>query len=748
MFGNYLKSKRNSVLAGLVLTAMVIALQHFGEFSETLVRLNGLIYDIRLEATIEPRKSDTTILIVDLDERSMQAEGRWPWSRFKIAKMIEKLAADGAVVVALDIMFSEPEPNHVESVVNMLKRDGAEQDILGLVESYTQEADADLAFSEAIQSTDTVISMLFNPTDEIKAGRLPPQVIKFDTDDLEHIASAQFYGYVGNIELFNQTAPGIGFMNAFPDSDGIIRSTSLFANYNNQFFPSLALEATRLYSLAENVEVITADLDGLRTVTGIKIGRKILPTDATGKVLVPFKGPRESFRYISATDLLNDRLPPGTFDSTMVFIGTSAVGNADLRSTPVGVQYPGVEVHANVAEALLSELAPDREAALRQKVIPSRPDWMIAGILALLLTIGLILSILLPALGPLSIAVFGFALVAALIWFDFYMWSVQKISLAMATPLLLSFGLTIMNIGVGFFTESGKRKQIKGIFDQYVPPAHIDKMLQNPESLNTAGERKEMSVLFSDIRSFTTISEKLTATELANLLNRYFSPITQAIFEHQGTIDKYVGDMVMAFWNAPLNDENHAENSIMCAFKMLEITETLTKEFEAEGWPEIRVGVGINTGEMNVGDMGSEYRRAYTVLGDSVNLGSRLEGLTKFYGVDLLVSEFTVAKCPNLSFRPIDKVRVKGKDTAVSILEPIHPDVAKKQEVVDELAQYHDAYEAYLAQNWPEATEKFKALLGLNPDRKVYSIFIERIDILKEHPPGEDWDGSFTHTSK
>lgn len=737
MFFNYLKRQRTSILLGLAMTALVIAIQHFGETSPTLERINGLIYDIRLEATIQPRETETTILILDLDERSMQAEGRWPWSRFKIAKMIEKLAEDGAVVVALDIMFSEPEPNHVSSVINLLQNEGADNNILGLLNSYTEQADADIAFSEAIQSTDTVISMLFNETDEIQAGTLPSPVIRFDTDDLEHIASHTYFGYVANIELFNQTAPGIGFMNALPESDGFIRSTLLFANHNNQFYPSLALETTRLYSLADEVQVQTADLEGVRTITGVKIGRQTIPTDAIGKVLVPFKGPARSFKYISATDLLNDRVPPGTFDSAIVFVGTSAVGNADLRSTPVGVQYPGVEVHANVAEALLYP-----------EYLPSVPDWMIAGILVLLLLIGLLLSLVLPALGPLTIAVFGIVLIGSLIWFDFYMWSEQKISLAMATPLLLSFGLTIMNIAVGFFTESGKRKQIKGIFDQYVPPAHIEKMLQNPELLNTAGERKEMSVLFSDIRSFTTISEKLTAADLANLLNRYFSPITQSIFEHQGTIDKYVGDMVMAFWNAPLNDEDHAEHSIMCAFKMLEITEELTREFVEEGWPAIKIGVGINTGEMNVGDMGSEYRRAYTVLGDAVNLGSRLEGLTKFYGVELLVSEFTVAKCPKMSFRPIDKVRVKGKDKAVSILEPIHPDIAQRADVVDELNRYKAAYDFYLAQDWPTATEKFNALLALNPDRKVYSIYLERIDILIENPPGDDWDGSFTHTSK
>lgn len=738
MFFNYLKEQRTSITLGILITLLVLALQMFGQGTATLQRINGLIYDIRLKSAIQPRPEVlTTILIVDLDERSMQTEGRWPWSRFKIGKLIEKMADDNAAIIALDIMFSEPEPNPVESVVKLLKQNEVDESLLETVSQYTEQADADIAFSESIQIVDTVISMLFNDTDEIKAGSLPPTSIVFDTDDLSAVASRQYYGHVSNIELFNQTAKGIGFLNADPASDGFIRSTSLFANYQNKFYPSLALEAVRLYTLAPEVEVQTANIKGFRTVTGVKLNDLFIPTSATGSVLVPYKGPARSYRYISATDVLNDRLPEGTFDSAIVFVGTSAVGNADLRATPVGVQYPGVEVHANVVEALLYP-----------EYLPSEPDVMEATLWFLLIFLGLLLSTLLPSLGPRAIAIFGFAILAGLISFDYYMWAVQKVSLSLATPLLLCFTLTVVNIAMGFFTESGKRKQIKGIFDQYVPPAHIDKMLQNPESLNTAGERKEMSVLFSDIRSFTTISEKLSAADLANLLNRYFSPITQAIFEHQGTIDKYVGDMVMAFWNAPLNDEDHAEHSIQCAFKMLEITEELTKQFVAEGWPAIRIGVGINTGEMNVGDMGSEYRRAYTVLGDAVNLGSRLEGLTKFYGVDLLVSEFTVAKCPKLTFRPIDKVRVKGKDTAVSILEPVHPDLANDKATLDEIAQYHDAYDDYLAQSWSKAEQKFQALLAHNPNRKVYSIYLERIEILKEHPPGEDWDGSFTHTSK
>ncbi len=740
MFLAYLNKHRRSILIGFTVTILIMMVEYFGSESSIMQRINGLIYDVRLNVQLQltpTRKSDTTIIVIDIDEKSLEKEGRWPWSRVKVAKMIEKLADAGAVVVTLDAIFTEPERNPVAETIELMKQNPTNKRLLETVGAYQEQADADTLMAKSLQSTDVVLGMLFVDDPNTRVGKLPTSVITFDTEDRTTIASLPYSGHVNNVPILQENSPGTGYINSTPETDGFLRRTSLIAQHEGQFYPSLALETARLFALADEVQVITADLDGSRGMTGVKIGRKNIPTDVYGRILVPYKGPARSYPYISATDLLHDNIDVELFDSAVVLIGTSAVGNADLRATPVGVQYPGVEVHANVVDALLNP-----------KIIPSEPDWMISGIFALLMLIGINLSVALPRLGPLSIALNGVAIVSLLVVLDYYAWSVQKTSLPMATTLMLAFTLTILNIAVGYFTESGRRKQIKGIFDQYVPPAHIDAMLEHPELLDTSGIRKEMTVLFSDIRSFTSISEKLTANELATLLSRYFSPITKSIFEHNGTIDKYVGDMVMAFWNAPLNDENHVANAIKCSFDMLDITEMLTKEFEKEGWPEIKVGIGLNTGEMNVGDMGSEYRRAYTVLGDAVNLGSRLESLTKFYGVDLLVNETCVAHCPEMTFRPMDKVRVKGKDTAVSIFEPIRPEVATNQQVIDELEQYHEAYQGYLDQNWPVATEKFNALIRKNPDRKIYSIYLERIDILKHESLEADWDGSFTHTSK
>ncbi|MFT4924720.1 MAG: adenylate cyclase [Phenylobacterium sp.] len=736
----YCRKRYTVILSGFALTAAVLFLQYVGpDHAAIYQRINGLIYDLRLNATLESRQTAHNIIVLDIDERSLEKEGRFPWSRAKIAKIIEKLADAGAVVVAFDVMFAEPERNPVSGVIQMLQQQNLphSQALVDQLSPMVESADADAIMARSLQLTDVVLGMAFYDDPLVKVGEMPPSAITFDTDDISHLHSLTFSGHTNNIKILQDNSPGIGFITSTPDQDSFIRSTSLIAQYNGQFYPSLALEAAKLYALADEIQVTTVQLDVSRSITGIKIGRKVIPTDEFGRVLIPFKGGQKSYPYISVTDLLHDNIIPDFFDSAIVFVGSSATGEADLRATPVGVQYPGVEVHANVIDGLLNP-----------EYIPSKPDWSEAAVLVLLVILGISLSLTMPVMGPLTIGITGVLIIIGLIGFDVYLWSVQKISLEMATLLLLAMLMTIMNIAIGFFTESGKRKQIKGIFDQYVPPAHIDQMLEDPDSLNLSGQRKEMTVLFSDIRGFTTISEKLTAQELATLLNRYFSPITKSIFEHQGTIDKYVGDMVMAFWNAPLNDEFHVQNSINCAFQMLDITEELTAQFEQEGWPEVRVGVGINTGEMSVGDMGSVYRRAYTVLGDAVNLGSRLEGLTKFYGVDLLVSETCVAHCPDMTFRLIDKVRVKGKHEAVSIYEPIRPEVASEADIVALLDQYHHAHQTYVSQDWSAAEKEFTTLLSNDPNRKVYSIYLERISILQHETLAEDWDGSFTHTSK
>jgi adenylate cyclase len=703
-----------------------------------LARFEGIIYDLRLRATLVDRTiTDQTIIIIDIDEKSLAAEGRWPWSRQKVATMVNNLADAGVAVVAFDILFSEPERNPADSVTQHLEANNI------VAPPFLLEAraalDADAIFAASLNSTDVVLGILFQGDASITQGELPFSVVKSEgISDLSKMTRISFNHYESNIKVLQTQTPGSGFINASYDDDGIIRRAALVAEYKGQFYPSLALEAARLLTLTDSIEMEIAHVgSGIQQISGVKWGKELIETDSFGRVLIPYRGDRNSFPYISASDVVNGKFAPEMFEGAVVFVGTSAVGLGDLRTTPVGLTYPGVEIHANVLEGLL---APE--------ILPYQPDWWEAAVGVTLIVLGVFCVFLFPTIGPLSLSTTVIVLLVLTSWFNYWLWLSQGISLMLTTSLLLIFLVGMYNLSLGFFKANSQKKMIKSIFDQYVPPAHIDKMLADPNSVNLDGERKVMTVLFSDIRSFTSISESLSASELKNLLNKYFNPITKSIFDHKGTIDKYVGDMVMAFWGAPLDDPQHAENALNAALDMQVITERLRGEFKNVGLPEIHVGIGLNTGSMSVGDMGSEYRRSYTVLGDAVNLGARLESLTKFYGVECLVSENTKVHCPSHVFRFIDRVKVKGKSEAITIYEPLNKQQLASAILQSESHLYEQAYQYYLGQDWPAAEQAFTKLISEFTERKIYQIYLTRLSTLKEQPSTGKWDGVFTHTDK
>ncbi len=735
-----LSAKKIAIMFGLAIVAVLILFQLAPAGSESkalLERLDGIFYDLRLKYTINYRPSyqDTKIVIVDIDEQSLAKEGRWPWSRRKLAKLNDALIDAGAIVIAYDVLFAEPERNPIDEL--SLTLGSSVVDKAGL-DSYYQAMDADAKMAEAISNGDIVLGVLFQNTANVSKGKLPATVLTLPSDvDIEQVHLPFFDSFIGNVDVLQANAMGQGFINSTADIDGSIRRAALLIKHQGQLYPSLALEAARLYSLAEQIPVLTAAEGETNVILGIDLNEQVIPSDEYGRVLVPYRGGQNSYPYLSASGVLAGQYKPELEDS-VVFIGTSAVGLADLRETPFGIQYPGVEVHANVFEGLIH---PD--------IFAYRPDLADELTVIYLFLAGIALAIIFPRLNAVKMALYGSALFIVTVNFNAYLWVSEKASLPLTTPIMLCFLITIVNIIIGFFAESNQKKLIKNMFDQYVPPAHIDKMIKDPSSVSFDGERKNLSVLFSDIRSFTSISEQMPANELKLLLNQYFSPITKTILDNKGTIDKYVGDMVMAFWGAPIHDEQHAKNAILGAFSMLKITADLREHFAAKSWPIVEVGIGINTGPMNVGDMGSEFRRSYTVLGDAVNLGSRLESLTKYYGLELLVSEYTREQAlADFDYRLIDKVRVKGKTEAVAIYQPICVKGKLSKAEEHELNEYNQAYATYLNKDWRFAKIKFLQLCSDYPQRKLYSIYVERIAELECQDLPDDWQGEFTHTAK
>lgn len=727
-------------LVGLVITFLVIGLNFIrvDNVQKLLQRIEGILYDARLVATLseKPRQFDEQVIIIDIDEKSMREQGRYPWSRSKVSDLVTKLM-DAGVVVAFDIFFAEPERNAIEVVLS--KNQHLDSQSKAQLKQLIGSVNFDQEFAETLGNSEVVLGFLFDDSAQ-NSGQLPDAVIDWshEQDQLSEIAT--FEHVLGNISILQSAATGAGFINSVPESDGFIRKASLVLNYQGQLYPSLALEAARVYTLADNIEAKSKVSGDATWLQGLSFGSHFIPTNEKGQIFIPYKGRERSFQYISATDVLNDRVEHDLLDGSVAFIGTSAVGLADLRTTSVGVQYPGVEVHANVFEGLI-----------HPEILPVELDITIALVFTLLLLTGFILAMLMTNQGPMRILIISLVSFALHISFNWYCWWALKISLPLFQVILLITLLTIYYGAAGFVSENANRKKIKNMFDQYVPPAYIEKMIRSAKGVELKTERKEMSVLFADIRDFTTLSEQFTPEELSDFLKEYLSEATAIIFNNKGTIDKYVGDMIMALWNAPLEDENHAVNAVISAMQLISLTEVLSEQFKEKNWPAIRVGIGISSGEMVVGDMGSTYRKAYTVLGDAVNLGARIESLTKYYGVDILVSSNTFEDITqhNVICRKMDRIKVKGKNTAVEIYQPIGFDADLTDAIKDDVLLHEVAIEHYLTGNFIEAQEMFTQLKqNANLPITIYSILIERIANLIDNVDATNWDGVYTHESK
>ncbi len=423
-------------------------------------------------------------------------------------------------------------------------------------------------------------------------------------------------------------------------------------------------------------------------------------------------------------------------EGAIALVGATAPGLQDLRSTPFGSIYPGVEIHANVLAGILDD-------NFRWQPAYSKG----AEVLTLVL-FGLVTALVLPLLSAIWGTVMLLVMLAIAVWLNLYLWGAQMHVLPLASTLMVVFGIYMMNMIFGYFFESRSRTLMNDLFGQYVPPDLVTQMAQDPTNYSMDSNKRELSVLFTDIRGFTTISEKLDADELSDLLNRFLTPMTQVVHDTKGTIDKYMGDCIMAFWGAPVPNERHAHQAVKAGLDMLRSLEVLNLKFWKAGQPEIAIGVGVNTGTMSVGNMGSRFRRAYTVLGDAVNLASRLEGLTKAYGVDFLVSSFVVDEAPEFVYREVDRVRVKGKLLPVVIYEVLAEQGKVPDDELARVKQWEQFLKLYRAQHWDQAGKVLASLREADPERKLYDIYEVRIAQFRLDPPGKDWDGVFTHESK
>ena len=678
------------------------------------------------------RGRDERIVILDIDERSLGEIGRWPWSRKVMAELTDKLFERyGVALVGFDVVWAERDTSSGMEVLDALARKElqANREFQTVYGRLRPTLDFEERFAAALKGRPVVLGYYFNSEERaVRANALPAPVLPRGTFTGANVLFPQWAGYTGNLPVVLKAAAGAGHFNPAPDFDGISRRVPLLAEFEGEYYEALSLAMVRAL-LAQGTGELPhvapgfpvdrpSDLEWL-DVGGVKV-----PVDESAAALIPYRGRKFSFPYVSLADVLRERIAPDSLKGKIVLVGTTAPALQDLRATPVDASFPGVEIHANLIVGIL-----DNE-------IKHRP-WYTAGAEVFFLLLGgLVLALLIPRLSALwatAATALGIGLIVAL---NVAVWH-GGLVLPLASSLLVAAAIYTMNMAYGYFVESRAKRQLAGRFGEYVPPELVDQMARDPHKYSMAPKSAELSILFCDVRGFTGISEALTPEDLREYINEYLTGMSEIIRDrHRGTLDKYIGDAIMAFWGAPIADPQHARNAVLAALEMQRQCVALNVRLAARGWPRLEIGVGVNSGMVRVGDMGSRVRRAYTAMGDAVNVASRLEGRTKTYGVGILAGEATRSRVQDVVFREIDRIRVKGKDEAVTIYEPLEP---AGDEV--ELRLWEQALRDYRVRRWDEAEMMLRELHRMRPGYGLYALYLERVGERRRAPPPPDWDG-------
>ncbi|WP_288392917.1 adenylate/guanylate cyclase domain-containing protein [uncultured Herbaspirillum sp.] len=741
-------------LLALVLAGMAEAVVMNVLPNRLVERLDLFFYDLRMRVTqpdLDPR-----IVIIDIDEKSIAELGRWPWSRDVVAQLVKQMTQTyQAQSVGFDVVFAEPDNTSGYGRLEDLAR-GPLKDVPQLAQQLRllkPQMDYDARLAAALQGQPVVMGYAFSSEPgAVTKGQLPPAAFSLADLGGRDLDVIGWRAYGANLPQLQAAARAGGFFNQVPGDDGLVRAVPLIARYGNQFYESLALATARVAVDGKRIKpVFLTTADGLMesqkydygALAGIAVEARpqalFIPVERGLTTLVTYRGAGGpnggAFRYVPAVDVIRGTYPHEQLDGRIMLVGTTVPGLNDLRATPVNSIYPGVEIHANLIASILDD------------DFKSRPDFAQGYDALQVALVGLLLGLLLPMLGPLASMLLALGSAAALGGLNLWLYNGAGMVLPLATSILLVLLLFISNLAWGYLFEYRNRKAIVNLFGEYVAPELVAEMAANPASYNMEGEIRELSVMFSDVRGFTTISESLQPNELREYINVYLTAMSEDIRGNRGTLDKYIGDAVMAFWGAPLDVPDHAARAVATALKMQQTTLQLNQEFTRRNWPPLKIGIGINSGQMRVGDMGSKIRRAYTVMGDAVNLSSRLEAITKVYGVGVLVGQATRLAAPQFAYRELDRVRVKGKNEPVPIYEPLALDTELDVAMRAEVEQWHEALALVRAQRWDEAQAVLQALQAVQ-SRGLYTLYLERIARYREVPPPADWDGVTTFETK
>ena len=712
-------------------------------------------YDLRFRSRGNLKPLPAVVLAL-IDEKSLDTEGRWPWPRSKIASLVDILSRDGAKVIGFDVGFLEPDEN---SRLSLLKQLGREVEKLGIdnpklgdfIQQSQVAADNDLALATAIKNASATVVLGYfwhmSETDldyKILPGQIERQLDRISNSKYPLVMDSRSKKGIdpfitafmpeSNLTIFSQAAAASGYYSVKADPDGVVRWLPLIIEFGDELFPPLSVLCV-WYFLDRPQMVVNVTEYG---VEGIQMGPRFIPTDEDGEMLINYLGPAKTFPHISISDILSGRVSAGTFKDKIVLVGATAMGIHDLRATPLSPLYPGVEIHATVIDNILTGN------------FITRPKWSKIYDVFAIIILGTLTGIALPRMSAFKGLCFAVGLFAVHIFVARWLFVHHRVWLNMVFPLMvLMLNYTALT-AFYYVTEERERKKVKGTFKQFVAPLVIDELLKDPDKLTLGGEEKELTVLFSDLEGFTTYSERYSPSEMISILSDYYNVMTEQIFLYKGTLKEYVGDEIMAFFGAPLDNLEHAQRACRAALSMREHRRALGIEWAKMGRPVLRARTGINSGTMLVGNLGSKYRFAYGVLGDHVNLGSRLEGLNKMYGSKILIGENTARLVKNeFLLRKIDVVRVKGRAQCVDVFELVAENGHEVPFPHNEaLKEYAAGYEAYCEQHWDEAIGLFEKALEFLPEDGPSRTMAERCRIYREAPPPEGWDCVFEPKTK
>ena len=735
-----------AILPGVLALLAVFALQVVSLSS--LTQVSQLVFDSYIRA--KPRLyQPVPVKVVDIDEASIRRYGQWPWPRTEIARLIERLGAAGASAIALDIVFSEPDRTSPPQIASRLKQIGGDPRLLAALQLLP---DNDAQLARTMREL-PVVTGFFLSNDPLRTAATPKAGFAVSGTAPGEVLPA-YRNAILPLPALEQAARGNGSLTLATDSDGIIRKVPLLARQGKQILPSLSIEALRVAQGAGSILIKTSDGSGniggggrQSEVVSLKVGDFEVPTTRRGELWMYYTAPRPD-RIVPAWKILSGAIAPEamaeSFAGQIVFIGAGAIGLRDLVATPIQDRDLGVMIHAQAAEQMI----------LGQYL--TRPDWAEGLERSLVLALGCLLLALLPRLGAARGAALGLLVAGSTLAGSWYAFDHFQFLLDPTYPMLGVLAVYATVTVHTYYREERRRSYIHRAFDRYLSPELVKRIAADPGQLELGGEERQMTVLFCDIRSFSRISESLPPKDIIRFLISFLTPMCDILLARRATIDKFIGDAILAFWNAPLDDPQQYENAARSALAMLARLEQLNTEMptrDDEPWPGVvRIGIGLNAGPCCVGNMGSAQRLSYSLIGDTVNLASRIEGLTKFYGIEIAIGSALRQQLPDFASVVIDRVRVVGRDKPEEISALIGDEqVSQNPDFKRFAAVHHAMLAAYRTKDWETAGQCLDESadsareFGLG---KVHAIYRERLATLAQLPPDGDWDGVFTATEK